>query len=148
MKQVVQYSSIVLIAILGSAFTHTTGVLELLTQSPWTNLQVWEDNAGTGVYTQTPYDCIEDNNWVFLQSGALMILEDSLRCVPDLPQADSMNYFWELRLNDDFLSLTSEYDEEEMIYEIISIGQDSMVLLKVEDQYQQYIIHEKLVFTR
>ena len=152
MKKLIFFATILGIAgAFGSSFsfTRTKGIIGTLTLAPWTSLQVWEDNTGTGAYTQTPYDCIEDNNWIFSTDSTLLMLEDSLKCIPDFPEGDTMRFSWELRLSGDFISLISEYDtEEEMVYEVLSIGDDSLVLLKVEDQYHQNIIHEKLILQR
>lgn len=135
--------------ILSSSMVRTEGIVEVLTMEPWTSLQVWEDttNAGSN-YIQTYYDCIEDNDWYFSQDSTLLMLEDSLKCITGFPEGDTLHFSWELRLNGDVLCLKSDFDEEEMIYEILNASNDSLVLLKVEDQYIGNHIYEKLILKR
>lgn len=137
---------IALLAIQAYPWSPTT---VLLTQSPWTHLQTWDDWDGNGVFTRKNMSCEDDNNWTFALDSNLVMVEDTLLCEPDLPLLDTITSRWTLIKNETILRLSFADDAELIYLRIYSLGQNEAVFEVLgETSEPAGPIREKIILKR
>lgn len=108
------------------AFIMPDNTSDLLTQSPWTEMESWKDEDGDGVFTFDTDSCQADNNWIFHTDGSFETLEDVIKCEPDMPFLDTIAGTWTLKNNQTVLSFDLvEYDVD---FQIFAIGEHELIL--------------------
>lgn len=117
---------------------------DLITQSPWTHTETWDDWDGDGTFARKNMACEDDNNWNFTLDSAFVMLEDSIVCEPDLP-LDTITAQWYLIKNETVVRLSFSEGAETIDLQIHSLGQNKIELnILSEDQ----VVREKLILFR
>lgn len=104
---------------------------DLLIQSPWTNMETWEDWDGDGTFILKNMPCENDNNWIFQPDSTFALLEDSIKCDPELP-LDTIETIWYLQQHETMLTL-SFAEGGQINFEIHSLGQHELILDVMEE---------------
>lgn len=97
-------------------------VRSILTSTPWTSVETWNDFDSDGTFVLDTMQCRQDNDWVFSLTGSLMIIEDSLSCEPDMPYLDTIRGFWTMENNDTRLKFSFISGGNESNMDLHSIG--------------------------
>ncbi len=120
---------------------------DLLTQSPWTSMETWDDWDGDGVFTRKNEPFEDDNNWNFLPDKTYFLTEDTLVCEPELP-LDTITAEWGLLNNDKVLRLSFFQGAEVLDFNIYSVGENEIVLYVVDDDNPTGPVREKVTLRR
>ena len=139
-------SSTTLLAIQAYPCSPTT---DLLTQSPWTHTETWDDWDGNGVFTRKDMSCEDDNNWTFVLDSTLVMVEDTLQCEPDMPLLDTITSHWTLIKNETVLKLSFADDAELIYLQIHTLGQNEAVFHVLgETETPAGPVREKIILKR
>lgn len=97
----------------------------MLTSSPWTSVENWDDFDGNGTFVMDTIQCHNDNHWIFSSNGNLLITEGLIACDLESPWLDSIPGQWTLTNNDTRLKI--DFTGGEMYLTIADIGADHVV---------------------
>ncbi len=85
---------------------------EVLVSSPWLKVETWDDFDADGTFIMDTIACKQDNHWIFLEGGKLLITEHLLKCEPELPFLDTIRGQWALENNEQRLKISFAGGEE------------------------------------
>lgn len=105
-----------------------TPTAELLTQGTWTSTETWDDFDADGTFILDTTACKQDNQWAFFPDSTFMVMEDSLKCEPELTFLDTIRGEWRLENNDTRLTLSFAEGAEEFSMSVHAIGPNLLTL--------------------
>lgn len=100
--------------------TGLTWVLKLRTR--------WDDFDADGTFVLDTTACKQDNQWAFFPDSTFMVMEDSLKCEPELTFLDTIRGEWRLENNDTRLTLSFAEGAEEFSMSVHAIGPNLLTL--------------------
>lgn len=94
----------------------------ILTSAPWTSIETWDDFDADGTFVLDTLQCHNDNHWLFLNNGNLLITEGLIKCEPEMTFLDTILGQWTLENNDTRLKISFSGGEDGFSMNIYAVG--------------------------
>ncbi len=122
---------------------------EVLANSPWLQVETWDDFDADGIFVLDTIQYEQDNHWIFLAGGNLLITEHLLKCEPDTPWADTIRGQWVLENNDQRLKISFAGGGESFDMNVGSINPTQAVfLLSGSEVPNDPIMRQRIILRR